>query len=240
MEHRQILSLLGASEPVSAWTHFLGALLLFLLSRPLTAMTRGDARRTLAVRLYVLGVGGMFLASGTYHALEPTHPWRPVLWYLDHGMIWAAIGSTIAAVHVLAHLTPRWLAGLIWALCIGCAVIETLFLEHLPPWVSPLLYISVGWVGVIPMVGLIRDQGWEFAAPVLWAGLTSTLGGLIDALEHPTLIPGVVEAHEVMHVFILLGMGQFYAVVYRCASLEPHPEDAHTELAPEFAWNCAR
>ena len=228
---------LGLSEPVSSLSHYLGAVILSLLAFRLFARVDGS-RRTRAAAFYLLGVCGMFLASGTYHLLEYGHPARSLCWHLDHAMIWVCVSGTIAAVYVLADLQPAHGARTVWAIGLCGLVAEQVALQVLPPYVSPLLYIAMGWVGWFPLRRLVRRHGLAFAAPLLWAAIASTLGGLVDALEAPVLVPRVVEGHEVMHLLILSGMLLFYWAVERCAGLESAPAGAPAEDAavePEFA-----
>lgn len=130
------------------------------------------------------------------------------------------VSGTIAAVYVLADLKPRGGARVAWALGITGLVAEQVTLRTLPPYVSPLLYIAMGWVGALPFYRLIRREGFAFAAPILWAAVASTLGGVVDAVEAPVVLPRVIEGHEVMHLLILAGMLLFYWGVERCAGLE--------------------
>ncbi|MGE0710830.1 MAG: hemolysin III family protein [Planctomycetota bacterium] len=221
MDPRGIIPYLAFTEPFSSLSHFGGALALLLLAARLFGHVRGCPRRTRAIALYLLGVGGMFLASGTYHFLEHGSLAHRVFWHLDHAMIWAAIVTTISAVQVLAGVGTRRAIRAVWLLGAAGVIAEQFVLRGLAPWISPLLYIAMGWVGLFPFLRLIRLHGFRFAAPLAWAGLFSTLGGACDALEWPMLVPGVVEGHEVMHLLIVAGMGCFAWAVDRCARLTP-------------------
>lgn len=219
------------AEPASSLSHLLGALLLGIATRWLIGHGREELSRRLALGAYLAGVGGMFLVSGCYHLVAPGHPWRRFLWHADHAMIWAAIVGTIAATYVLADLRPRGAVAALWAAGVVGMGLEQFALRGLAPWISPLLYIGMGWVGLFPFVQLVRLHGWRFTAPFVWAALTSTGGGIIDALEPRTPWPGVVEAHEVMHALILVSMGCFFVAIHRCARLREE-EDAEEEPAP--------
>ena len=97
--------------------------------------------------------------------------------------------------------------------------LEQFALTGLPGWVSPMLYIAMGWVGLLPFLRLTRRYGFSFTSPLMWAAALSTIGGISDATEWPTLWPGVVEAHEVMHLAILAGMGCFFWSIDRCTRI---------------------
>ena len=219
MEPRSILPWLQVSEPVSSLSHLAGAIFVALASARLLRLVGDDARRRRAAWLYLFGVGGMFLASGVYHFVSNDSPIRGLLWRLDHAMIWMTIAGTIAAIHLLADLRPRWLGVCVWLLAFAGLVIEQTYLDDMAPWVSPALYVGMGWTGLISLVQLKRTQGARLAGWTLSAGVTCTLGGVCDALAWPRLWPGVIEGHEVLHLMIAAGMAQFYVAVHGCASL---------------------
>ena len=110
MEERAITPWLSFSEPVSSLSHLAGAIVVALLASRLLEKAGTDPRRRRAVWLYLFGVGGMFVASGTYHFLGNENPHRGLLWRLDHAMIWCTIAGTIAQrakeLYGLRVLTP--------------------------------------------------------------------------------------------------------------------------------------
>lgn len=223
MEERAITPWLSFSEPVSSLSHLAGAIVVALLASRLLEKAGTDPRRRRAVWLYLFGVGGMFVASGTYHFLGNENPHRGLLWRLDHAMIWCTIAGTISAVQVLAGLTLRWRGLIVWLLAVTGLVLEQLTLDGLSMWVSPVLYVLMGHYGLFPFVQLVRRQGLKFALGVFYAGVTCTVGGICDALRWPEIWPGVIEGHEVMHVLIAWGMWQFYRAIDSCAELPVRP-----------------
>jgi hemolysin III len=212
--------LLGITDPVSSLSHYLGALGILFAAGRLVPRVRGSTPRTLAVALYLVGVVGMFLASGTYHLLGNENPAREVFRHLDHAMIWVCITGTIAGIQVVARVGTRTTIGAVLAMGVVGLAVEQVALRGLPAWVSPVLYVAMGWVGLHPVVRLTREHGLRYSVPVLIAGLFSTLGAILDALEWPMIYPGVVEGHEVMHFMIAIGMGFFFLAVDRCTQIE--------------------
>ena len=45
-------------------------------------------------------------------------------------------------------------------------------------------------------------------------GLAYALGGLIDAVERPILIPGVFGPHELFHLLVVVGAACHYVFIY--------------------------
>jgi predicted membrane channel-forming protein YqfA (hemolysin III family) len=57
----------------------------------------------------------------------------------------------------------------------------------------------------VSAVFLVRRYGFPFIKPLLWRGIAYSIGGVADFLRWPTVVPRVVESHEVFHVAVLVG-----------------------------------
>lgn len=90
------------------------------------------------------------------------------------------------------------------------SVTEGLYLEQLPLWVSPCLYIVMGWACFPVLWGLLQRASRRHFATLFLGGSLATIGGLADALQWPVLWPRVFEAHEITHVCTFAG-GLLYA-----------------------------
>jgi hemolysin III len=67
------------------------------------------------------------------------------------------------------------------------------------------LYVAMGWIGILPVVQLVRAIGYR---GMLWAvagGVLYTAGGVCDAVKWPVVYPGVFGAHEMLHVLDMGG-----------------------------------
>ena len=62
-----------------------------------------------------------------------------------------------------------------------------------------------------------------FGALTLWGGLAATLGGVMDSVQWPHLVPNVFEAHELMHLMMVFGAFCFIAFYLRCSAALPEP-----------------
>ncbi len=195
------------AEPFSAASHLAAASFWLAVAPFVIGRARRDPHHQVALGVYFAGVGSMFLFSGAYHALGRDHPLGRVLWRLDHGSIWLALAATFTPI--LVALAPeRWyrrqLRGL-WSLAVIGCVLEVCLLDRLPLWVSPLLYVGMGWAG-FPSLLLVRARlGTAAMLPLLAGGLLGTIGGFMDSAEAPVLLPGAVGPHELMHVCVVAG-----------------------------------
>lgn len=203
MPAREMVPFLFLADPFSALLHVTACLVFLWVSSTLLEAAGSDRRRLRAAWRYSIATSAMFLFSATYHALPSHSAWRPLFWRLDHGSIWLAIVS--AGCMIQATFLPRWTWArawrrLFWGAGITGSLLELTVLDLLPMWVSPLLYICIGWSG-LPMVIAAWKAGVR-QAPVLCfvSGVLATLGGLMDSLTWPMVVPGVIEAHECMHL----------------------------------------
>jgi channel protein (hemolysin III family) len=81
-----------------------------------------------------------------------------------------------------------------------------------------LLYLGLGWLGVISTVALARSFGVRFVLPLVWGALAYTFGALADFANWPVLVPGVVGPHEVFHLAVVAGISFHWAFIRGIAS----------------------
>ena len=96
--------------------------------------------------------------------------------------------------------------------------------------------LGLGWLGIVPVVHYYRAVGWR-AMNWVWlgAGLYS-VGAICELTKWPVIVPGYVQAHEVMHFFHSTACLCFFIFGMRYV-LHFRPKSADRELAvtPELA-----
>jgi hemolysin III len=120
---------------------------------------------------------------------------------LDHSAIYVLIAGTYTPVFAL--LLGGWrrvlFLALVWALAaagVGCK-----WLLPWPPYGLAIgLYAGLGCVGLLPGAHLVRAAGARAMGWALLGGLVYLAGGVCEATRWPVLVPGVVGAHEVLHL----------------------------------------
>ncbi len=65
----------------------------------------------------------------------------------------------------------------------------------------------MGWLGLASGIALGRRYGFAFIRPLVFSGLSYTLGGVLEFLRWPIIMPGVLGPHELFHVAVLGGIG---------------------------------
>ncbi len=195
-------------EPVNGLTHGAGALLavVVLVALVATAVDAGKAVSAIGFAVFGLSLVALYTASALYHLLPVSVAALARLQRLDHALIFVLIAGTYTPVCVVA-LAGGWRWGLlclIWSLAAGGIVLK-LRRTPVPVAVSTALYVAMGWVAVIAVPPLLRAVPLGGVAWLLVGGLIYTLGAVVYARRRPILIPGVLESHELWHLFVLAG-----------------------------------
>jgi hemolysin III len=196
-------------------THLLTVIVAIPAFVVMISMAHHAVARTAAV-IYGLGVCAMFAVSATFHRL--VHSLRArILWQrADHATIYAAIAGTSTPICLLAM--PRaWgipLLCVVWVGAIGGALLKSLaFGWRRAGLVGGLLYLVLGWAGLVSFPFLWHFAGSWVAITVLAGGVLYTIGAIGFALERPRLRPAVFGYHEVWHLYtIAAACLQFVAI----------------------------
>lgn len=215
-----LLSIPGFSDPVSSLTHLAGAVVFGILGIFLIARGRGNPQRVLSLVVFVFSCVLLLSLSGVYHLLLHDTPARGVLMRLDHAAVFILIAGSFTPVHVIL-LHDRWhrhLLPLIWAAALAGLALKSVYFETMPESLGLLMYLGLGWLGVISTVTLARRFGVRFILPLVWGGLAYTVGAVADHFHWPVLIPGVVGAHEIFHLAVLAGISFHWFFIRRIAS----------------------
>ena len=170
----------------------------------LAALADG-ARARIATVVYVVSLAAMFGASALYHR----GPWRSAkvrAWMrrLDHSGIFLLIAGTYTPFALLA-LDGR-LAGillvLVWAGAAAGLLLNLVWIDA-PEWLIAIVYLALGWVGVIAMPDFFANAGVAWTTLIIVGGGLYTLGALTYALRRPDPWPTVFGFHELFHVLVI-------------------------------------
>lgn len=217
------LSIAGFSDPFSSLTHLAGAVALAMLGIVLLVRGRGDLARMLSLGVFAFSCVLLLSLSGAYHLLAAGSAGREVLKRLDHAAIFVLIAGSFTPVHtILFRGAWRWgmLAG-IWGAAFVGITIKTLNFGTTPEWVGLMMYLGLGWMGVISVAALARRYGCRFVLPLIWGALAYTVGAVAEFLRWPQLLPGIVGPHEIFHLAVLAGIAWHWAFILGIAAGEP-------------------
>lgn len=204
----QTHSILDFEDPISSWTHLLGALCVGILLIKL--FRKGGIGRRYPAPIIIYGFSCIFLLSmsGVYHLLPRETTARYVLRILDHAGIFLLIAGTLIAVHeILFSGLMKWgviiLASMIAALGI---TFGTIYFEELPTYMTHSVFIAFGWLGLVSIIGVWKLKKTISVKYIIYGGLAYTIGAIIDWIQYPAIIPGYFEAHELFHIAVLIGV----------------------------------
>jgi hemolysin III len=196
---------LNLREPASAITHGLW----FLLALPLLYRLRkqaGDPVKKCSVTVYGTTLLCCAAGSTVFHAVQGTP--ADIEWYnrLDHMGIGLLIAGTFTpiGVHLLEETTGRRTLMLIWLAALSAAVLR-MTVEHIPKPIATSIYLAMGWSAIPGFFHLSRNVAWKETRMTAEGGLFYTIGALIHWRDSPDPLPGIFGAHDLFHVFVMLG-----------------------------------
>jgi hemolysin III len=180
----------------------------------LLLMLAGSAREAVASSVYVAALAAMFGASALYHRITWSPSVRPWMRRLDHSTIFVFIAGTYTPFALLAM--EGWLSWVVltvvWA---GAAAGMLLSLAWIgaPKWLAAIVYLALGWVGVLAAPQLFSGAGVAAATLVAVGGVLYTLGAIAYATKRPNRWPLTFGYHELFHVLVVAAAAvQFVAV----------------------------
>lgn len=205
----------GFADPFSSMTHLLAAFVFLLFGIRLIMQSRQAGHWLLANSVYVFTVVFLLSMSGVYHLLDHDTSGRMVLQRLDHAGIFALIAGTFTPVHVILF-KGFWRWGfliLIWTLAITGITLKSIFFNDLQYGLGLIFYLTMGWMGVFSGYLTHRLHGFAVVKPLLYGAIAYTIGGALEFLQLPILIPGVLGAHEIFHIAVLFGIAWHWQFV---------------------------
>jgi hemolysin III len=219
----------GLREPWSAATHGLGAVLVlpgiwFLLRRG-----TGDRSRQFTLLVYGLALLACYSASMSFHAAlgPPEHILR--LAVADRVGIYLLIAGTYTPIawNLLSGVWRSTTLTLVWlAATAGCGLHCSIGL--VPPWVSTVLYLLMGWGAVVCLGELARNVPRREVRRIVAGGLLYSVGAIINLSGWPNPVPDVFGFHEIFHLFVLAGSLMHFSFVLNTVAVATAPRPPKT------------
>ncbi|MBX6314038.1 MAG: hemolysin III family protein [Isosphaeraceae bacterium] len=232
------MSLFELREPVSAGSH--GAWALLAVPGTLLLWRRGVGDRGRQLSLLVFGVSLVlcYSFSTLYHGACLSRDWIARFDRLDHVGIFLLIAGSytplawnlLRGLWRLVILTAAWLMA-----AAGSAI--NLAVGVLPVPVATALYLAMGWGAIICYLEIARERSHRTLRPLLIGGALYSIGALLNVLRWPIVWPGVVEAHEVFHLFVMAGSLAHYGFMLSVVTPQPgrvEPARLGRRLWPAF------
>jgi hemolysin III len=172
--------------------------------------------RVLPAAVFAASATVMLGTSTLYHRIT----WSPNarLWMrrADHAGIYLLIAGTYTPV-ALISLSGTWRTTVLAIVWVGAATaaISKLCWVAAPGWLSALLGLALGWIGVIVLPQFAHREG---IAPVILlgvGGLAYTAGAVVYAIRRPDPWPRIFGYHELFHALTIVALTcQYVAIAF--------------------------
>ena len=209
------MMVLELRDPVSSVSHLATATWAVFATLLMYRLTPPERGRRAAVLIYGASMVLLFLASGLFHGLHYESPeQRRIFQRLDQSAVFLLIAQTRHDRHLLSDAWRKWCLRMVWGFAL--LGVACLWLLPKPPHALVVaLYLGLGWFGLVPFWHYYRLLGWR-ALYWVWLGAACyTAGAVCELTQWPVVIPGWIQAHEVLHLFDSAGSIAFFIFIVR-------------------------
>ena len=181
----------------------------------LVLLVRSSGRASGAVVVYAVALSLLYGVSAAYHRGRWSPEGRRRMRRLDHGTIFLMIAGTYTPICAVALGDGGdWaLLGTVWALAVLGFVLAMVGIAE-RPGVGHVLYLGLGWVGLLSLPDIAGAVGAGGVALLLSGGLLYTVGAFVLAARWPNPFPATFGYHEVWHAMVVVASGLHYALVF--------------------------
>jgi hemolysin III len=179
----------------------------------IAAAPSGHAR--LAMAIYAFSLSALLGTSALYHRVNWRRPEiRRWMRRLDHSMIFLLIAGTVTpfALLVMSGALADALLIAVWAGALAGIVVELIWVDA-PKWVSTIVYLAVGWIGLLGFPAIVVAAGVGAGALIAAGGVLYTAGAVIYARQRPDPNPAVFGYHEIFHVLVIAAAAAHFAAI---------------------------
>lgn len=199
------MSFFDFREPASAWSHCVWMVLSVPATIFLWRRSRGNLPKQLSFLIFGLSLIYCYATSTLFHGVRSAGTIR-LCHTLDHiGISLLIAGTFTPPAVVILRGTWRWsvLLGIWMMACVGIG--SRLLARDMPLAVSTTIYLSMGWGAIFFYFELARLLSSRAVRPIMLGGIFYSVGALVNLAHWPVLVPGVFNAHDLLHLFVMAG-----------------------------------
>ncbi len=204
-----------AEERFNTYSHFLGGILSVIGLFFLLKQTHGNWIQSIVCLIYGFSNIFLFFASSFCHS-QKIHEDDFMIWsILDQIAIYLMIAGTYTPI-VFFYLDGFWKFAILigqWGFA-AVGIIVKLTKAKAPKWITAGIYLVQGWMLLFALNDLIQTVPGPLLIMIFCGGLFYSIGATFYVTNKPKLFPGVFGAHELWHIFVMIGAGFFYFVVF--------------------------
>jgi hemolysin III len=156
----------------------------------------------------------MLGTSTLYHRITWTRRARLWMRRADHAGVFLFIAGTYTPV-ALISLSGAWKAtvlALAWSVALAAATVKFCWVAA-PKWLSALIAVTLGWVGVVTLPQLLHHVGIGPVILLALGGLAYTAGAVVYALRRPDPLPRIFGYHELFHALTIVALAFQYSAI---------------------------
>lgn len=205
-----------ARDPMSSYTHFIGACFsifgtLFLIV--CTLNKHANLTTLISAAIFGISLIALYSASSIYHYVQGSDKLLLHLRKLDHAMIYVLIAGTYTpiALHFMTKQKGIIFTAAIWSVAVLGILIKVCWLNA-PRALYTSLYLIMGWA-ILFDINAFKGIPFPCLALIAAGGVSYTIGAIIYILKKPN-ISASFGFHEIFHVFVMLGSAFHFAAVY--------------------------
>lgn len=208
---------LNARDPMSSFTHFIGACLAiiatgFLVGKCLYLNLR-DSAAIASVVIFGLSMIALYSTSSIYHFVKVPSEILVRIRKLDHSMIYVLIAGTYTPI-VVGFMEPQRAAlfmAAIWGVALLGILIKVCWLNA-PRWLYTSLYLLMGWAIIFDWK-FLRQIPLGCIALVALGGVMYSIGAGFYITKKPNF-GSLFGFHEIFHIFVILGTAFQFAAIF--------------------------
>jgi len=212
----QDLTLAPKTRPLLRGVLHAAAFVVALVVGVLLVAFANGTRATLAGGAFAASVAAMLAASALYHRITWSPRARMRMRRVDHAGIYLLIAGTYTPVGLLSlhGVLQHVVLGVVWTGALAAALIKC-FWVHAPKWLSAVIGLTLGWVGVATLPQVEGAAGPAAVALLGAGGLAYTAGAVVYARRKPDPVPAIFGYHEVFHALTIVAIAcQYVAIAF--------------------------
>ena len=172
--------------------------------------------RVAPAAIFAASAAIMLGTSALYHRVVWSGAARLWMRRADHAGIYLLIAGTYTPVGVLS-LTGAWrvtVLAIVWSGAAAAILLKFCWVGA-PKWLSAVIGVALGWVGVAALPQLAHRSGITPVVLLGAGGLAYTAGAVVYAFKRPNPSPRVFGYHEVFHALTIVALAcQYVAVAF--------------------------
>lgn len=203
-------------ERINTISHLVGACFALLGGALLVAQAaaEGEPWTVVGLSIYAASLVTLFVSSTLHHGLDRGPRVNDVLRTLDYTSVFFLIAGTVTPiVLVLDRTVFGWVVlGTVWGIA-ALGIAARSVWRDLPKWVTNTLYIVLGWMPVVLVLGgLTLPLGG--LALMAAGGVVYSVGFVVFIVERPNPVPGVFGFHEIWHILVVVAAALHFLLMY--------------------------